>query len=115
MRNQGPEAAEGCGHSALNAREIHRVEYLMSLDEPEFLRLLPIALAGRGYRRAPGSVEMGEGRERITIRYADAPPLRIASLRLPRLLLTFEFRGCSRAHAAQFLEEFLKHYRRGGG
>lgn len=87
----------------------------MSLDEPEFLRLLPVALAGRGYRQAPGAVEMGEGRERITIRYADAPPLRIASLRLPRLRLTFEFRDGSRAHATQFLEEFLKHYRRGGG
>ena len=87
----------------------------MSLDEPEFLRLLPLALAGRDYRRAPGSVEIGEGRERITIRYSDAPPLRIASLRLPRLRLTFEFRDGSRTHAAQFLEEFLTHYRRGGG
>jgi hypothetical protein len=115
LRNQGPEPADGCGHSALNAGEIHRVELLMSLDEPEFLRLLPVALAGRGYRRTPGSVETGEGRERITIRYADAPPLRIASLRLPRLRLTFEFRDGSHAHAAQFLEEFLKHYRRGGG
>lgn len=87
----------------------------MSLDEPEFLRLLPVALAGRGPRRVPGSVEVGEGRQRITIRYAEAPPLQIASLRLPRLQLTFEFRDCGRAYAAQFLEEFLKHYRRGGG
>ncbi len=99
----------------MHGGEIHRVEYLMSLDEPEFLRLLPIALAGRGYRLGPGSVETGEGRERITIRHADAPPLQVASLRLPRLRVTFEFQDCSRAHAAQFLEGFLTHYRRGGG
>ncbi|MCG3201743.1 MAG: hypothetical protein NFCOHLIN_01613 [Gammaproteobacteria bacterium] len=87
----------------------------MSLDEPEFLRLLPFALAGRAYRLAPGSVATGTGREHITIRYAYAPPLRIASLRLPRMRVTFEFHDRGRAHAAQFLQEFLKHYRRGGG
>ncbi len=87
----------------------------MSLDEPEFLRLLPIALAGRDYRLEPGSVQTGEGPERITIRHADAPPLKIASLRLPRLRVVFEFQDCGRAHAAHFLEGFLKHYRRGGG
>lgn len=87
----------------------------MSLDEPEFLRLLPLALAGRGYRLAPGSVATGEGREQVAIRYAYAPPLRIASLRLPRLRVIFKFQDRDRAHAAQFLREFLKHYRRGGG
>lgn len=115
MRSERPDPCDDRGHSAANAGEIARVEYLMSLDEAEFLRLLPIALAGRSYRLAPGSVEMGEGRERVTIRHADAPPLQIASLRLPRLRVTFEFQDCSGAHAAQFLEEFLKHYRRGGG
>jgi hypothetical protein len=115
LRNRQTDANGRHGILDLIAGTIVRVEHLMSLDAPEFLRLLPVALSGRAYTARPGCVEMGEAGGRIAIRYENAPPLRIASLQLPRLRVTFEFRGHTRATNQAFLEEFLKHYRRGGG
>jgi hypothetical protein len=115
LRNGQTDANARHGISDLSDGTVVRVEHLMSLDAPEFLRLLPIALAGHAYTAGPGCVEMGESGDRVAIRYENAPPLRIASLQLPRLRVTFEFRGDTRATNQAFLEAFLKHYRRGGG
>ena len=115
LRNGQTDANAGHRTFDLSAGTVVRIEHLMSLDAPEFLRLLPIALSGRSYTQGSGCVKIGEGGDRVAIRYEYAPPLRIASLKLPRLRVTFEFRGHTRATNQAFLEEFLKHYRRGGG
>jgi hypothetical protein len=87
----------------------------MSIDPAEFMRLLPIALQGFQYTGTPGGIEVSTPDLLAAIRYEPLPLLQIASLKLPRLLVSFEVSAPTADTARRFVEQFLSHYQRGGG
>lgn len=99
------------------------IEREMSLTREEFLRPLPLALAGRIYRHRDGPVEevdievaeRKESRRRIRISAIPLPERKVGALSLPRLLVRFAFNGYERDEALSFLAGFGKYYLRGGG
>jgi hypothetical protein len=87
----------------------------MGLSHAEFLRSLPAAMSGQSFSVADSTVTVEAGHKRVRI-FLDPPQeRRIGLLRLPVTWVTFEFDGYAESEVAAFMENFERHYQRGGG
>lgn len=87
----------------------------MGLDRAEFLRLLPAAVAPRPYRLEGDSIQVEDPGGSVRIRLHPTTERRIAGLGLPVTRVEFHFGDLSEAARRMFMEQFERHFQRGGG
>jgi len=88
----------------------------MGVSHAEFFRTLPAALTGRDYTVSGTVVTVTETADRrIVITLDPQSERRIAMLRLPMTLVTFEFCGYAESEIAAFMRHFERRFQRGGG
>ena len=87
----------------------------MTLSRPEFLRLLPAAVAGATFEAGDGVFSHIEAQRGWRIMLTPLPDLAIGLIRLPRQRVVFTFRGHSAGEIAAFFRRFDLYFARGGG
>jgi len=87
----------------------------MGLDRAEFLRLLPAAVAPRPYRLEGDSIRVEDPAGCVRIRLHPTTERRIAGLGLPVTRVEFRFQGLDETARRIFMEQFGRHFQRGGG
>ncbi len=87
----------------------------LGLTHAEFHRSLPPAIAHRPFRRDGDRVIVEEGAKTVTISLGPQQQRRIAALRLPYVVVDFEFVGFTRSVFEGFMKRFERYYQRGGG
>lgn len=86
------------------------------LSRDDLYRILPAFLAGRPYAVDPdGAITTAIGDGRVVIRPGPQTERRLGMLRLPAMVLDFEFSACTNGEQDAFLTAFENAYRRGGG
>ena len=87
----------------------------LGLTHAEFHRSLPPAIAHRPCRLDGDRVIVEEGTRTVTITLGPQQQRRIASLRLPFVVVDFEFVGYTAAEFEDFMQRFERYFQRGGG
>lgn len=87
----------------------------LGLTHAEFHRSLPPAIAHRPCRLDGNRVIVEEGAKTVTITLGPQQQRRIASLRLPFVVVEFEFVGFTAAELEDFMQRFERYFQRGGG
>lgn len=87
----------------------------MTISQPEFLRLLPAAVAGVAFEAGGGTFFHGDAGRGWRITLKPLPDLVVGLIQLTRQRVVFEFRGYSNKEIATFLQRFDLHFSRGGG
>jgi hypothetical protein len=87
----------------------------LGLTHAEFHRSLPPAIAHRPFRLDGDRVIVEEGPRTVTISLGPQQQRRIASLRLPFVVVDFEFTGFTEAEFQDFMKRFERYFQRGGG
>ena len=88
----------------------------MTLALPEFSRQLQPLLPGWLVEQpAAGCWRLHQAQRNVDIRCQPLPALTVGSLRLPRLDVSIAFSGASAEEQANFIADFERHFRRGGG
>jgi hypothetical protein len=87
----------------------------LGLTHAEFHRSLPPAIAHRPCRLDGDRVIVEEGTRTVTITLGPQQQRRIASLRLPFVVVDFEFVGFTAAEFEDFMQRFERYFQRGGG
>ncbi|OHC64066.1 MAG: hypothetical protein A2040_14800 [Rhodocyclales bacterium GWA2_65_19] len=85
--------------------------YDASTTREDFVRLLPQATGGAGFREI-GDRFFGAG---WTLRLTRIAPMSIGLVRLERHRVEIEFEGLTAAEQDRFMERFTRYYQRGGG
>lgn len=99
--------------SALPEEAFER-EYGCSLAE--WRRWMPEAVHGHAYRwLEPGGLEVVLGAGHLRLTWQELSPRVIASVRLPRLQVRFQFADVAAQERQRFLRRFDLHLQRGGG
>ncbi len=86
----------------------------MAYTRAEFLRILP-SVAGDAWRHSGDRIEVDWGGGQVLIGLGADGFRQIAMLRLPRMQVSFEYRGLSDAERAAFEHRFERSYQKGGG
>jgi hypothetical protein len=96
-------------------RQSGRLEREMGLDHADFWRLLPRAVWDHPWRAegVRALIRVGEGRVEITLGHTF--DRRIALLRLPVTPVTIAWHDLGPEAFRAFLDQFDRHYQRGGG
>lgn len=87
----------------------------MTISQPEFLRLLPAAVAGALFEAGEGVFSHGDHNRGWRITLTPLPDLEHGLIRLPRQRVVFAFRGHSTGEIAAFFQRFDLYFARGGG
>lgn len=87
----------------------------MSLTSAEFERQLQPLLAGWKADRLANCWLLERGGRRVAIAWRPLSTLRLGVLELPRLDVSISHTGGSFAEQADFIDDFLRYFRRGGG
>lgn len=87
----------------------------LGLTHTEFHRSLPPAIAHRPFRLEEGKVIVEDGVRTVTISLGPQQERRIASLRLPFVVVDFEFRSYTVSEFEDFMQRFERYFQRGGG
>ena len=87
----------------------------MATTWEEFLRLLPVALAGWPYRIEGSEVEVGAHERGATITVGPLPPRQFGPVAIPRSRVVLVFRGLNQDERNAFLRQFERAFQRGGG
>lgn len=87
----------------------------MATTWEEFLRLLPVALAGWPYRIEGLAVEVGARARGATIAVDPLPPRQFGPVAIPRSRVVLTFRGLNQDERDAFLRQFDRAFQRGGG
>ena len=87
----------------------------MGITRKEFLRNLAVALGGRPCRVEHNEIIVTDAGRRIAITLCEQDELRIGSLKLPRMLVEFNFSGYSESEAETLMTHINIHFQRGGG
>ncbi len=88
----------------------------MGLSHREFFRSLPAALKGYSYQISDSMVTvMGQSPGSLTITLGPQQERRIAALALLVTQVSFEFSQVTRADIEAFMDNFQRHFQRGGG
>lgn len=87
----------------------------MSISHREFFRLLPRAVGNRVFSTTDrdATIEIGNGQ--LDIHLSEEGQFKIASLQLPRTVVSFEFTNVEESERIQFLSQFDMAFQRGGG
>lgn len=90
--------------------------FSMTLALPEFSRQLQPMLPGWQVQQpADACWRLQQGERCVNIRCHPMPALQLGILQLPRLDVAIDFSGGSAAQQAAFIDDFQRHFRRGGG
>lgn len=88
----------------------------MTLALPEFSRQLQPLLPGWQVQQpAEGCWLLHRAERSVDIRCRALPALQVGILQLPRLDVSIVFSGGSAEQQADFINDFQRHFRRGGG
>ncbi|HNC52893.1 MAG TPA: hypothetical protein PLO14_11745 [Accumulibacter sp.] len=87
----------------------------MSLTPAEFERQLQPLLAGWKAERLADGWRLERAGRRVALSWRPLARLRLGVLDLPRLDVSISFTGGSVDQEADFIDDFLRHFRRGGG
>lgn len=87
----------------------------MTISQPEFLRLLPAAVAGADFEVGDGVFSHGDAGRGWRITLTPLPDLAIGLIRLTRQRVAFAFRGYSSGEIDAFFRRFDLYFARGGG
>jgi hypothetical protein len=87
----------------------------MSIDEPDFLRRLELALAGNPYSINDRVARFRLGDGEVSIAYAPRTPRRLGRLTLAVLAVDISFDGVDECDQKTFIKQFDKSFQRGGG
>lgn len=87
----------------------------MTIDRADFFRLLPGAVAERGYRVAGDQITQGDPTQGWTLDLLPLAPLPIGHLAMPRLRVEVRLHGHSPEDVEAFLARFHRGFQRGGG
>ncbi|MEF8730406.1 MAG: hypothetical protein V5B40_00285 [Candidatus Accumulibacter meliphilus] len=91
-------------------------QFAMTLALPEFERQLqPLLPDWLVQQPADGCWHLQQGERSVDIRCRPLPALQVGILQLPRLDVAIEFSGASAEQQAAFIDDFQRHFRRGGG
>ena len=85
--------------------------YDATTTRAEFVRLLPLAVGGEGFREINGRF-VGQG---WSVRLTPIAPLEIGLVRLERHRVEIAFDGLDEAARDEFMNRFTLYYQRGGG
>ena len=92
-----------------------RFEREMACTEAEWLRWLPMAIGQRDWQHEPGRASVTIGSGALELQWRVVEPLAIALLRLPRLLVSFQFSDVRASERQAFMKRFDLYMQRGGG
>lgn len=92
-----------------------RRSYEMTISREAFLRQLPSAVGGSGYREEDGAFVHGDAARGWCLRLEPLPSLRPGALVLPRHRVEIRLHGYGSTEAAAFLSRFESRFQRGGG
>ena len=87
----------------------------MACTEAEWLGWLPAAIGPWPWQRDGACAVVLLGPGSLHLHWQSAPPRQIALLRLPRLLVRFQFHAVNAEERARFVARFDLYTRRGGG
>ena len=87
----------------------------MSLALPEFTRQLQPLLPGWAVSTLADGWLLEQAGRRVELRSKPLPALQMGALALPRLQVSIAFAGGTPEQEADFLDDFQRHFRRGGG
>lgn len=87
----------------------------MACTEAEWLSWLPRAIGEHRYELQAGAARVMLDDGELRLQWTVQAPRAIALIRLPRLLLRFEFHGVSEAERHAFMKRFDLYTQRGGG
>ncbi|HRF71534.1 MAG TPA: hypothetical protein PL117_02070 [Accumulibacter sp.] len=87
----------------------------MTLALPEFVRQLQPLLAGWVVTPLADGWQLQQAGRGVEIRCQPLPMLQMGALALARLQVTVAFSGGSAEQHAAFMNDFQRHFRRGGG
>lgn len=87
----------------------------MSLALPEFTRQLQPLLVGWEVSPLADGWRLQQAERRTEIRCQPLPTLQLGALALPRLQVSIAFDGGDADQHAAFIDDFQRHFRRGGG
>ena len=87
----------------------------MACTEAEWLGWLPAAIGPQPWQRDGDCATVLIGPGSLHLHWQTAPPRQIALLRLPRLLVRFQFYEVDADARARFMARFDLYTRRGGG
>lgn len=92
-----------------------RFERDMGCTEAEWLGWMPRALGAHAWQRQGRQITVQLGDGTLRLHWQTLPERRIALLRVPRLLVRFEFDGVGCADRQAFMQPFDLSLQRGGG
>lgn len=92
-----------------------RFERDMACTEAEWLRWLPDAIGDREWELRDHAAYVCIGEGTLDLSWREAMPREIALVRLPRLLVMFEFERVSDQDREAFMKRFDLYMQRGGG
>lgn len=92
-----------------------RRSYEMTISREEFLRLLPGAVGGPGYREEGDTFRFGDAGHGWNLWLEALPALRHGNLTLPRHRVDIHLSGYGCAEAEAFISRFESRFQRGGG
>lgn len=87
----------------------------MTCTEAEWLRWLPAALGAHAWQLDGEAVQLQVAPGALQISWRVAEPLKIAMVKMPRLLVRFVFTGLDDAQRHSFMQRFDLYMQRGGG
>ena len=94
---------------------VQRFEREMACTEAEWLRWLPPAIGQHGWQQKPGRASVTIGSGTLDLQWRALEPRRIALMRLPRLLVSFQFTDVRAGVREAFMKRFDLYMQRGGG
>lgn len=93
-----------------------RVHKTMGLDHADFWRVAPALMRGYSWEKVSPTLLRGErDGGRVALHLGPETRRRIAMFELPNTELTIEFTGLGEQTRREFMENFDRRFRRGGG
>ena len=86
----------------------------MALTRADLLRLLPGAVGALPWRAEADSIRIGDD-SGVDLHIEPLPPRRFGPVEIPRLRISFAFRGWDETEQRAFLTRFDLAFQRGGG
>lgn len=87
----------------------------MGYSRKEFLHNFPAAAGELPYEIKQNTIQIIQSHRQLLITLGEDSVRRIGSLVIPRIQVTFQFANYSSEEQAHFMEQFRRHYHKGGG
>lgn len=108
-------AQSSTARAAVQSSYPEQFERDMACTVAEWLQALPAAIGAHPCALQDGAARVALGHGVLALRWVVLPPRVIARMRLPRLLVRFEFQDVPPAERIAFMQRFDLYTQRGGG